>query len=133
MRRSPEYREKKNLSRGDRFLAGLCYLGPFLFLALGFRRRRFVKMHFDQAVPLLVTEVIIYLLVDIGIRYMDIGSSLVHDTPPLVVLLMLSINIVAAIAAARGLLWRIPIIGWEREFLAEMVLNKRIFNSSPKP
>jgi uncharacterized membrane protein len=133
MRRSAEYRERKSLSRADRFLAGLCYLGPFLFLALGFRRRKFVKVHFDQAVPLLVTEVIIFLLVDICICYTDIRRSLMSNVPPLVVLLMLTVNIVAAIAAARGLLWRIPIIGWEREFLEELVLNKRIFNNSPKP
>jgi len=126
------YKDRENLGANERFFSAICYLGPLCLLVLGLRRREFIKVHFEQAVTLLVTEVLIFILVDILVGHYGMGNAYILHVPYLLMILLLPINIIAAINAARGRLWRVPIIGWERGVFDEIVKNKMIFRIPPK-
>jgi uncharacterized membrane protein len=108
-----------DLSFKERLLSAISYVPALNIFVIYHRDKEFIKINFNQAVTLLITESLILILFDIFFGFIGVSRNFFFI--PLI--LLLPINIIAIVYSLRGNYFRIPIIGWDRKVLEDSLNN----------
>jgi len=96
------------ISKREKILSAISYIPIVNIIVISYRDEKFVNVNFNQAISIIITEVIILLLSDILFMYIGVDRNMIF----IVILVLLPFNIIAIFSSLRGKYLKIPGMGW---------------------
>lgn len=111
----------KDISLKEKILSAISYIPVVNIYVIRYRRNQYIWLNFNQAITLIITEVLLLILCDISFIYLNIPKEFLL----IPVIIVIPFNIIAIIFSLSGKYFKVPIIGWDRKIFEDS-LNFKI-------